>query len=256
MTGFDTAENNGQTPAGLALEDYLRIARARWKGILAFTLALTVLAFCWTLLQPKIYAAQSTGIVVAGGSDNLSLSLMSENLAQTKAAKYESVAKSRLVAERVVKSLGLATSPDALLGSVSVAVPKESAQLAVTATSTDPAMAQRVADAWVKGLAEQVKELESIQAVEGSDVVPVPVIRVVPLGEATLPTAPTSPNVKLALGIGALGRAGPRTRLRHASPPSGPQAPQCHCDRAPVRRARARHAPGGSPLGREKYGAG
>ena len=163
MTGFDTAENNGQTPAGLALEDYLRIARARWKGILAFTLALTVLAFCWTLLQPKIYAAQSTGIVVAGGSDNLSLSLMSENLAQTKAAKYESVAKSRLVAERVVTSLGLTTSPDALLGSVSVTVPKESAQLAVTATSTDPAMAQRVADAWVKGLAEQVKEMESIQ---------------------------------------------------------------------------------------------
>ncbi|MGP4031799.1 polysaccharide biosynthesis tyrosine autokinase [Pseudarthrobacter sp. 1C304] len=204
MTGFETAESSGQAPAGLALEDYLRIARARWKGILAFTLALTVLAFCWTLLQPKIYSAQSTGIVVAGGSDDLSLSLMSENLAQTKAAKYESVAKSRLVAERVVNQLGLSTSPDSLLGSVSVAVPKESAQLAVTATSTDPAMAQRVADAWVSGLAEQVKELESIQAVEGSDVVPVPVIRVVPLGEATLPTTPTSPNVKLTLAIGAL----------------------------------------------------
>ncbi|WP_230011431.1 polysaccharide biosynthesis tyrosine autokinase, partial [Microbacterium sp. Bi128] len=87
---------------------------------------------------------------------------------------------------------------------VTVSVPKESAQLAVTATSTDPAMAQRVADAWVMGLAEQVKELESIQAVEGSNVVPVPVIRVVPLGQALLPTAPTSPNVKLALAIGAL----------------------------------------------------
>ena len=204
MTGFETADNNGQTAAGLALEDYLRIARARWKGILAFTLALTVLAFCWTLLQPKIYSAQSSGIVVAGGSDNLSLSLMSENLAQTKAAKYESVAKSRLVVERVVTSLGLTTSPDALLGSVTVAVPKESAQLAVTATSTNPEMAQKVADAWVRGLAEQVKELESIQAVEGSDVIPVPVIRVVPLGEATLPTAPISPNVKLSLAIGAL----------------------------------------------------
>ena len=205
VTGLDTADsNNGQTSAGLALEDYLRIARARWKGILAFTLALTVLAFCWTLLQPKIYSAQSTGIVVAGGSDDLSLSLMSENLAQTKAAKYESVAKSRLVAERVVTSLGLTTSPDALQGSVAVAVPKDSAQLAITATSTDPAMAQRVADAWVRDLAEQVKELESIQAVEGSDVVPVPVIRVVPLGEAVFPTAPTSPNVKLALAIGAL----------------------------------------------------
>lgn len=204
MTGFETADNNGQASAGLALEDYLRIARARWKGILAFTLALTVLAFCWTLLQPKIYSAQSTGIVVTGGSDNLSLSLMGENLAQTKATKYEPVAKSRLVAERVVTWLGLTTSPDALLGSISVTLPKESAQIAITATSTDPAMAQRVADAWVKGLAEQVNEMESIPAVEGSDVVPVPVIRLVPLGEAPLPTAPTSPNVKLTLAIGAL----------------------------------------------------
>lgn len=204
VTGFDTADNSGQTSAGLGLADYLRIARARWKGIVTFTLALTLIAFCWALLQPKIYSSQSSGIVVAGGSDDLTMSLMSENLAQTKAAKYESVAKSRLVAERVVKTLGLTTSPDALLGSVTVSVPKESAQIAVTATSTDPTMAQRVADAWVVGLSEQVKEVESIQAVEGSNVVPVPVIRVVPLGEALLPTSPTSPNVRLALGIGAL----------------------------------------------------
>ena len=110
MTGFDTAENNGQTPAGLALEDYLRIARARWKGILAFTLALTVLAFCWTLLQPKIYSAQSSGIVVAGGSDNLSLSLMSENLAQTKAAKNP-VKQTTVSAKRTCSTLLIVPGP-------------------------------------------------------------------------------------------------------------------------------------------------
>jgi capsular exopolysaccharide synthesis family protein len=204
VNGLDVA-SDAQIPAGLTLADYFRIARVRWKGILAFTMALTVIAFCWALLQPKMYSSQSMGIVVAGGSDNLSTSLMSENLARAKAAKYQSVAQSRLVAERVVKSLDLHTSPGALLGSVTVAVPAGSAQIAVTATSADPATAQRVADAWVRGLAEQVKEMESIPAVEGTATTGDPVIRVVPLDQAILPTAPTSPNVKQALGIGALG---------------------------------------------------
>lgn len=204
VNSLDTA-GSGQIPAGLTLADYLRIARARWKGILAFTLALTIIAFCWALLQPKMYASQSSGIIVAGGSDNLSLSLMSETLAKAKAAKYQSVATSRLVAERVDKSLGLGISPDALLGSVTAAVPAGSSQISITATSRDPATAQRVADAWVVGLAEQVKEMESIPAVEGSEAVPVPVIRMVPLSQALLPTAPSSPDVKLALAIGALG---------------------------------------------------
>lgn len=203
MNGLDAADN-GQIPAGLTLADYLRIARARWKGILAFTLALTIIAFCWALLQPKMYASQANGIIVAGGSDNLSLSLMSENLAKTKAAKYQSVAQSRLVAERVVTSLGLTASPDALLGSVTAVVPADGSQIAITAKSPDPATAQRLADAWVVGLAEQVKEMESIPAVEGSEAIPVPVIRMVPLTQAILPSAPVSPNVKQALGIGAL----------------------------------------------------
>lgn len=204
MNGVDAA-GNGKIPAGLTLVDYVRIARVRWKGILAFTLALALAAFCWSLLQPKIYASQSSGIVVAGGSDNVSLSLMSENLAKSKAANYLSLATSRLVAERVVQSLGLSSSPDALLGSVTAAVPQETAQIAITATSTDPETAQRLADAWVRGLAEQVKEIESISVAENAPTEVTPVVRVVPLGPAILPTAPISPNVKLALGIGALG---------------------------------------------------
>lgn len=193
MSGLDAAEN-AQVPAGLTLADYFRIARGRWKAIAAFTMALTVLAFCWTLQQPRIYASQAAAIVIAS----------SDVIAVAKAGKYQSVGQSRLVAERVVKSLGLNTSPNALLGSVTVTALPD-AQLSVTATSPDPATAQRVADAWIVGLVDQVEEIESIPAVEGTGVAPVPGIRVVPLSEAVLPTAPISPDVKKTLGMGALG---------------------------------------------------
>lgn len=193
MNGLDAADNT-QVPAGLTLADYLRIARSRWKITLALSMALTVLAYCWTLQQPRIYASQSSALVVAA----------SDTVAMAKAAKYQSVGQSRLVAERVVESLDLKTSPGAILGSVTVAVLPD-AQLAVTATSADPATAQRVADAWVAGLVEQVKEMESIPAMEGADAVPVPAVRAIPLGEAVLPTAPIAPDVKKALGLGALG---------------------------------------------------
>jgi capsular exopolysaccharide synthesis family protein len=204
VNNVDAAEN-GHIPAGLTLADYFRIARVHWKGILAFTLALTVIAFCWALMQPKLYSSQTSGIVVVGGSDNLSLSLVGENLAKSKAVNYQSVATSRLVAERVVKSLGLSASSDDLLSSVDVVVPPGTAEMAVTARSTDPATAQRVADAWVRGLAEQVKDMESLRAVENAPTDAVPVVRVVPLGQAILPMEPSSPNVKLALGVGAAG---------------------------------------------------
>lgn len=201
---MDAAET-APIPAGLTLGDYLRIARVHWKGILAFTLALTIAAFAWAMLQPKMYASQSSGIVVAGGSDNLSLSLMSDSLAKSKAANYQSVATSRLVAERVVQTLGINSSPEALLGSITAKVNPGTAELIVTAQAVDPATAQHVADTWVRALADQVKEIESITAAENATKDVTPVVRVVPLGQAVLPTAPVSPNVKLILGIGALG---------------------------------------------------
>lgn len=192
MSGVYAADNV-QVPAGLTLADYLRIARGRWKAILAFTIALTALAFCWTLQLPKVYAAQSSAIIVAS----------SDTIALAKATKYQSAGQSRLVAERVVKSLGLNTSAGALLGSVTVATLPD-AQLTVTATSPDPASAQRVANAWVVGLVEQVKEMESTLAVENPGAAAVPAIRVVPLSQAILPTAPVSQEVGKKVGMGAL----------------------------------------------------
>ncbi|MEE2522136.1 polysaccharide biosynthesis tyrosine autokinase [Pseudarthrobacter sp. J75] len=186
----------------MALTDYLRVVRVHWKAIVATTLSATLLAFGWTFLQPRIYASESSGIVVAGGSENLSLSLAGDSLAKSKAKNYKSVASSRLVADRVIADLGLDTTADQILNAVTISVPLDTAELKVTATSTDPENARRIADGWVRALAAQVNELEGTVASE-SQPAAAPSVSVVPLGTAVLPTSPVSPNVKTVLLFGA-----------------------------------------------------
>lgn len=193
-----------EAPAGMDLTDYLRVLRAYWKAVVAFTVLATLAALGWTVLQPKIYSSDSSGIVVTPGSDNVSLSLAGDSLAKAKVKNYESVAKSRLVADRVIASLELKTTVDALLGSITVKVPLDTAEIRVTAQSTDPATAQRVADAWVNGLAAQVEAIETA-APDSTQVAPTATaVRVLPLGKAVLPASPTSPNTRLNLALGAL----------------------------------------------------
>lgn len=201
----------------LDLADYLAILRVYWKAIVTFTLLASLAAAGWTVLQPKVYSSDSSGIVVTPGSDNVSLALAGDSLAKAKVKNYESVAKSRLVADRVIQALDLKTTADALLGSISVKVPLDTAEIKVTAQSTDPATAQRVADAWVNGLAAQVEAIETAPPAEsaaqssaattpdtGSQAEAATAVRVLPLGKAVLPASPTSPNTKLNLALGAL----------------------------------------------------
>lgn len=209
---MSTTAAPAEAPAGLDLRDYLKVIRTYWKGIVSFTLLATLAAMGWTVLQPKIYSSDSSGIVVTPGSDNVSLSLAGDSLAKAKVKNYESVAKSRLVADRVIAALELKTTADALLGSISVKVPLDTAEIRVTAESTDPATAQRLADAWVNGLAAQVEAIETAPAEAGGatsdggtpEGATETAVRVLPLGKAVLPTSPTSPNTKLNLALGAL----------------------------------------------------
>lgn len=203
---MSTTTTPPEASPGMDLADYLNILRVYWKAIVAFTLLATVASAGWTVLQPKVYSSDSSGIVVTPGSDNVSLALAGDSLAKAKVKNYESVAKSRLVADRVIQALDLKTTADALLGSISVKVPLDTAEIRVTAQSTDPATAQRVADAWVNGLAAQVEAIETAPSPDaaGSSPSAETAVRVLPLGKAVLPTSPTSPNTKLNLALGAL----------------------------------------------------
>lgn len=191
--------------AGMGLRDYVRVARTYWKSITAVTLGVTLAVMAWSALQPRVYAAEASAVVLAVGTDNVSTLLQGDTLAKARAKNYKSLAESRLVADNVRASLGLSQTSDDLLKDVAVTVPLDSAEIYVKAESDDPATAQKVADAWVAELAKQVRDRESAAA-SGQPAAPaIPRLSLVPLDAATVPTQPASPGLALATIFGLAG---------------------------------------------------
>lgn len=171
-----------------------------WRGISAIFAICILLAFLVTLIQPKIYESSSSGLVIASGSENVGSALAADSLAKSKALSFMSLAETRTVAELVRNELALQIDPDELLLRISAVVPTNTSEIRVTAAATDPEEARTLADAWVSGLAKQIKNLEP--STGNAEAVSAVVLQ--PLGKAGLPTAPVSPNTKLMLVIGAV----------------------------------------------------
>ncbi|MGX5717176.1 polysaccharide biosynthesis tyrosine autokinase [Arthrobacter sp. MAHUQ-56] len=208
MSNQDIAAGNEGAGAGLGLGDYARIARTYWKFITVVTLVFTVAAMTWSSMRPRVYAAEASAVVVAAGTESVSSLLAGDTLAKARAKNYKSLAESRLVADNVSAATGVKMTGAELLDSVSVNVPRDTAEIRIHVESSDPATAQKVADAWVAELGKQVQERERASATAAAAGQPapaaVPPLSLVSLDAATLPTSPVSPGVGLSTVSGAL----------------------------------------------------
>lgn len=184
----------------MELRDYLRIFRAHWLGMVLIVVGAIVVAFGWTLVQPKVYTADATAIVQArsGNGDDLGMISVGNNIANQRVKTYVALGSARVVAERVIDELNLEQSPESLVSTVSVTNPLETTSLQVSVNAATPEHARDIAEAWVRGMAAEVNIQETADAATQGAVF------LSPLDSARLPSGPSSPNVKLALAIGAL----------------------------------------------------
>lgn len=183
----------------MELSDYFRILRAHWVVILVATVLGAGAAFGWSALQPRVYAADTTGIVTAVGGDGTSGSaLVGNQLAQSRVKSYLNLGSWRAVAEHAIDDLGLDATPESLVARVTVTNPTDTTALKVTATGATPQSAQDLAEAWMRGMAVEIEKLEG-----GTGSTPAAVSLIVG-DSARLPTSPSSPNTRLNLIIGAL----------------------------------------------------
>ena len=185
----------------MELNDYLRILRAHWLGVLLIVVACVGAAEVYNLTQDKVYAANASGFVSTGGNQDPALGSVSDTLAKSRATSYVDLAKSRATANAVIDDLGLEDSPGSLIGRISVEQPPDTVLIKISAEGNTPNSAQELADAWVAALADQVAEIEDPQDRNRPGT-----LRLIPVEAAELPTAPISPNVprNLLLGL-ALG---------------------------------------------------
>ena len=181
----------------MELRDYLRIVRAHWLGILLLTLLGVVAAWGWTLTQARVYTATTTGIVSAPGTGgDLGTRLVGDQLAQSVVKSYLEIGAWRSVAEYAIDDLGLATTPESLVGKVDATNPSGTVVIRVSADAASPSEARDLAESWLRGMMSEIEELESTEGRAA--------VTVVPGDSARLPTAPSSPNTKLSLALGAL----------------------------------------------------
>ena len=184
----------------MELTDYWKIIRAHWVSILGITIAGALLGFGWALLQPKVYTSHASGIVSTGVSQDIGLSLAGDSLARSRATSYVDVASSRAVAELTAKEIGYTSDPANLISRISVTNPLDTATIKISANAASPEEARDLAEAWVRALGEQISLLENQGA--SSDQKSVVTFR--SLDAASTPTAPSSPNTRLAIAIGLL----------------------------------------------------
>ena len=180
----------------MELQDYWRAIRNHWIGVLVIILVTCAAAALFTATRTPVYAANATGFVGTGSSDNAALGSVTDQLAKSRATSYVDVAKSRATAQSVIDQLHLTTTPSDLVTHISVTQPTDTVLLKITAESTSPKAAERLADAWVSALAGQVQKIESP---DGAPKNGTP--RIVPLESAALPSTPVSPRPALNLAI-------------------------------------------------------
>ncbi|MFE1665375.1 polysaccharide biosynthesis tyrosine autokinase [Microbacterium sp. P02] len=185
----------------MELRDYLRILRAHWMGIVVFTILGVAVAFGWTALQPRVYSASASGYVVATGTGtetDSGASLVGDQLARNKVTSYLDIGTWREVAEYAIADLGLDVSPEQLVGQVDVTNPNDTVVIHVAADAASPEAARDLAEAWIDGM------VTAIDDIEGDGTAGSAAVTLIPGDSARLPTAPSSPNVRLSLALGAL----------------------------------------------------
>lgn len=168
--------------------DVLRVLRSNRWVILACVAIGTLLGVVYSLLQPVLYTATSTGLVVVQGEATLS----GTETAQTRAKSYLPLINSRTVREKVSQATGADPAAAQLKGQV---VP-DSNLIEVTGTAQSAEEAARIANAALVATAEVANDLD-----------PESSVKVTAMEDALPPSAPSSPDYMrnalygLALGL-------------------------------------------------------
>lgn len=180
----------------MEMQRVVRILRAYWKTIVVLAVVGGLAGFGWSALQPRVYTADATGYVASTSSDgSTGASLAGNSLALSKVKSFIDMGYWRAVAETARNELGLTDSPESLVQRIRVSNPVDTVNIRVEADAPTPEQARDLAQAWLLGMTEQVKQLESAGQAEGA-------VRLVAGDSARIPTAPSSPNVRLNVAIG------------------------------------------------------
>ncbi len=188
----------------MELRDYLRILRRRWMLVLTSTLIVVAAAAAYTFTVTPMYQSTAKLFISssADGGETVSGAFQGAQFSQQRVTSYAEFVKDADLAAVVVDDLDLTIAPSALRDQVTATVSPETVIIALQAQDASPSRAQAIAQGYASALADQIRAVETpVGETE-------PLVRPSVTSDATLPTAPVSPqpvrNLGLALVLGLL----------------------------------------------------
>lgn len=186
----------------MELRDYLRILRRRWPIILACLAIVVGVAGALTARATMEYKSTAQ-LFISTSTSSSSSDIYQGSLASTqRVASYADLVTGKELAERVIKRLALASTPDDLAEKVTAEAVPETVLLNISVTDPDPSRAQALTMAYSNELSDLVAELETPPG-QGN-----PLLKATVVDSAGLPTSPVSPqpvrNLGLAVVLGLL----------------------------------------------------
>lgn len=180
----------------MEFRDYLIIVRRRWAVALAAALLVLSAAALFTIVATPQYTATTRLYFAVQGTESVTELAQGSNFTEEQMGSYAEVITSPLVLEPVIDTLGLKTSPQELMPSVSTVIPANTVILEVAVTRTDPQQATVIANAIADEARRVVVDLAPEKEGGGQ------AVKATILSPALVPTAPASPNVPRNLGVG------------------------------------------------------
>ena len=196
----------------MTILEFFRTTRANlWLLIIGIIVGAAA-GFGYASLQPKVYAASSSGYVTVGESGTVDV-LSGSTAAKERARSYAAIVSSEAVAQKIKQNnpeLSLTTGQ--IRGSLTAAAGENAALITVSAKASSPKNAQLLANGALQATADYIKEIEqnsgNAQAlVNGDSTAASPAggntVRVIPLNNASVNPPLVAPNYQQNTLIGA-----------------------------------------------------
>ena len=196
----------------MTILEFFRTTRANlWLLIIGIVVGAAA-GFGYASLQPRVYAASSSGYVTVGESGTVDV-LSGSTAAKERARSYAAIVSSEAVAQKIKQNNPeLSMTTGQIRASLTATAGDNAALITVSAQASSPKNAQLLANGALQATADYIKEIEqnpgNAQAlVNGENTGASPTggntVRVIPLNNASVNTPLVAPNYQQNTLIGA-----------------------------------------------------
>lgn len=196
----------------MTILEFFRTTRANlWLLIIGIVVGAAA-GFGYASLQPKVYAASSSGYVTVGESGTVDV-LSGSTAAKERARSYAAIVSSEAVAQKIKQNTPeLSLTTGQIRSSITAAAGENAALITVSAKASSPKNAQLLANGALQATADYIKEIEqnpgNAQAlVNGENTGASPTggntVRVIPLNNASVNPPLVAPNYQQNVLVGA-----------------------------------------------------